>query len=89
MAPVRVRFMYVTDEAVGARIWALPYSGGARCCAYSPSVVMPYGTGFTERSISLLAGSAHVDQIRLQLWSADQTRLLKEVPLAVDYTFGP
>ncbi len=89
MEPVRLSFLYVTDETAGVQIWALPFSGGAHCCAYSPSTLMSRGARFTDRSITLLAGSAHVDEIRLEMWSADHTRLLKDVRLAVDYGFGP
>jgi hypothetical protein len=87
---ISVSFSYTNNEAGGVRIWVRPFSSGALTPNYMahPSPVYPIGAGKDLGWFSISSGQVIVDQIRIQMWSADQTRLLFETFLPVSYHYG-
>ena len=87
---VNISFTYTTDEAGGVRIWAQPFTNGALSPgqAYQGSSLLPTGQGTTGRFFTINSGATTVDQVRLQMWTADQSALLFETFVSVKYTFS-
>jgi hypothetical protein len=88
---VTVNFNYQTGLAGGVRIFARPLTAGAPTPNYgaSGSPLYPTGSGSGSGTFTILSGSAVVDQIRFQMYDANQTVLLYEVVIPVSYAFGP
>ncbi len=88
---VTVGFDYVTTEASGVRIFVRPFSGGSLTPGYSAhgSPLYPMGKGQGSGYFTIMAGYGDVvvDQIRIQMWNANQTTLLFETYLPVYYLF--
>jgi hypothetical protein len=86
---VTVRFSYATTQAGGVLIWARPISAGSPSPAYAASGanVSPTGSGTGTQDFTITAGNVTVDQVRIQMYNADQTKLLLEVFLPVHYQF--
>ncbi|MCB9105368.1 MAG: RNA polymerase sigma factor [Anaerolineales bacterium] len=92
---VNVNFHYVTTAVGGVRFVVLPITGGAPSPNHSAPVSPVYpATGLTEGSagfanstFSISAGDVIVDQLRIQMWTADQSQLLYELPVGVSYHF--
>lgn len=92
---VSVNFNYLATTAEGVRFVALPVTGGAP----SPNAIAPASpvfppTGLTEESagfasstFTIVAGDVTVDQLRIQMWTANQSELLYELPVSVSYSF--
>jgi hypothetical protein len=85
---VKVSFWYVTPRA-GVRIFARPFTGGAPSPGYaaSGSPLYPTGSGRGNGTFTIRSGNVVVDQIRIQMWNADQSQLLFEAFLPVNYQF--
>lgn len=86
---VAVDFGYTTSEPGGVRIWARPFTSGAASPDYaaSGSPIYPTGSGTGSADFTIQSGTVTVDQIRFQMWDPDQTRLLHEDFVSVDYVF--
>jgi hypothetical protein len=55
--------------------------------AYSPSPLYPVGTGSVSCDFTIQRGNVTVDEVRLQMWSNNQERLLAEQIIPVSYRF--
>ncbi len=86
---VTLSFNYKTTELTGVRIFARPFSGGALTPSYAAhgSPVYPTGSGTGTGSFTISSGNVTVDQIRFQMWNANQTTMLNEVFVPVHYRF--
>ena len=71
------------------RIFARPFTSGALTPNYAahPSPLYPVGTGSASGWFTISDGTVKVDQIRIQMWNADQTRLLFQTKIPVSYQF--
>ena len=71
------------------RIWARPFTNGALTPNYAAhgSPIYPIGGGSGSGFFTIYSGPAVVDQIRIQMWDANQTVLLFEAFLPVYYRF--
>ncbi len=80
---------YQTSEPGGVRIFARPFTNGALTPNYgaSGSPLYPTGSGAGSGSFTIMAGPVVVDQIRFQMYNADQSRLLFEGFVPVYYRF--
>jgi|GEM_PF-6198693 len=87
---INLSFDYTTDELDGVRIFARPMSNGALAPnygAHSSPIHMSSegeGTGF----FTINSGFTQIDQVRLQMWNADQSELLTTEYVDVNYTYG-
>jgi hypothetical protein len=86
---VDFRFNYTTRESDGVRIWLRPFTNGALTPNYAahPSPVHPPSSGSSSGFFTISSGQVVVDQIRIQMWDANQTILLFEAFLPVYYRF--
>ncbi len=80
---------YTTNVAGGVRIFARPFTSGALTPNYAahPSPLYPVGTGSASGWFTISDGTVKVDQIRIQMWNANQTRLLFQTKIPVSYQF--
>jgi len=87
---VDISFDYTTDEAAGVRIFARPFTNGALTPNYaaSGSPLYPAGSGSGTGSFTITSGDVIVDQIRFQMYDANQTTVLLEFFIPVVYQFG-
>jgi hypothetical protein len=85
---VSLTMRYTTNEAGGVYIWARPFSGGALAPNYAAhgSPLYPVGAGIASGYFTIL-GTVLVNQIRVQMWNASQTRLLFSAKIPVSYPF--
>jgi hypothetical protein len=88
---VTASFGYATSEAGGVRIFIRPFSNGALTPNYGASGSPLYlpGAGSGTAHFTVTSGTATVDQLRIRMFSADQTRLLLEFFVPVNYSFAP
>ena len=86
---VNISFNYSTRQAGGVRIFARPFTNGALTPNYAAhaSPLYPTGSGNGTGSFTITSGQVVVDQIRIQMWDANQTTLLFEAFLPVYYRF--
>ncbi|MFA4966492.1 MAG: hypothetical protein WC709_12785 [Thermoleophilia bacterium] len=86
---VGLTFKYTTTQAGGVRIWARPFTSGALTPNYGAhgSPIYPIGTGAASGFFTISDGTVRVDQIRLQMWNAAQTKLLFQAKIPVSYQF--
>ena len=86
---VDLSFNYITRQQGGVRIFARPFSNGALSPNYAASGSPTYTTssGSGSGSFTITSQQAVVDQIRVQMWDANQTVLLFEAFLPVYYRF--
>jgi len=86
---VTVSFSYATTQAGGVRVFARPFTGGAPTPHYaaSPAPISPTGSGTGDQFFTITSGNVTVDRIRIQMWNANQTVLLFEAFLPVNYEF--
>jgi hypothetical protein len=87
---VEVTFDYATTETRGVRIFVCPYTDGSPTPNYaaSGSPLYPTGQGEGEGDFTIQPMEVTVDQLRFQMLSADQSRvLLYESFISVDYNF--
>ena len=82
---VNLTFNYTTTENGGVRIFARPFSGPNLSPSYAAhgSPLYPTGAGSGTGFFNLTAGPTVVDRIRIQMWDANQTKLLFETFLPV------
>lgn len=87
---VNVTFNYVTNSPSGVRIFVRPFTGGALTPNYAAhgSPLYATGTGSGTGFITTTAGHVAVDQLRFQMFDANQTELLLEFFLPVNYHFA-
>ena len=86
---VDVSFSYITSATAGVLIWARPFSGAALSPNYAahPSPLYTDANGAGTGFFTIDAGQVHVDRVRFQMWTADQSELLTELFVNVDYDF--
>lgn len=87
---VQIAFEYDIVEAEGARIFIRPFSNGALSPGYAASG-SPIFTGDGNYDVNFTISSGdevHVDQLRIQILSPDQSTLISEKFVDVDYTFN-
>ena len=87
---VDITFDYTTDEAGGVRIWARPFTNGALTPNYAAhgSPVYPFGSGSGTGYFTITSGDVIVDEIRFQMWDANQTVMLLEFFVPVEYIYS-
>ncbi|MBK8798007.1 MAG: DUF1565 domain-containing protein [Anaerolineales bacterium] len=87
---VNLTFDYSTTWAPGVYIWARPMSGGALTPNYGAHASPRYsvGSGSGSGFFTISSGNAIVDSIRFEMWDPDQTQLLLETFIPVDYRFS-
>jgi hypothetical protein len=86
---VTVEFSYQTDDPEGVRIFCRPMTAGELTPDYGAHASGLYagsGTGTGWFHISAVDGEAVIDQIRIQVVSADQMETYAELLWAVEYT---
>ena len=88
---VEVTFDYATTETGGVRIFVRPYTDGSLTPNYaaSGSPLYPTGQGKGEGDFTIQSKEVTVDQLRFQMLSADQSRVLYESFISVNYHFYP
>jgi hypothetical protein len=86
---VVVGFRYSTEAIAGVRAAAIPYAGGrpVPSAFLGGSPLYSVGSGNGQTRFTVTSGPVVVDQVRLRLYSADQSRLLSEVVLPVNLQF--
>jgi len=87
---VTLTFDYSVTEAAGTLIFVRPFAAGALAPGYAahPSETYPAGKGTGSAYFTIMAGDVIVDQLRFQLKSADQSRVLLEFFIPVAYHFS-
>ncbi len=87
---VTVNYAYHNDEGINTLVFVRPFSSGAICSDYSASgsVVYPVGLGSTSDYFTLNSGNVMVDQIRFQVKTEDQSTILAEYFIPVQYQYG-
>ncbi len=87
---VNITFDYVTDEVDGVRIFVRPFSNGSLTPHYGAhgSGLYPLGSGSGTGFFTIRSGDATVDQLRFQMLNADQSQLLLEFFIPVEYHFS-
>lgn len=87
---VDITFDYSTNEASGVRIFVRPYTGGSLTPNYAAhgSPLYPYPGGSGSGWFTITSGAVTVDQLRFQMLNADQSVLLLDFFIDVDYHFG-
>jgi hypothetical protein len=87
---VSIAFNYNIGVAGGARIFIRPFSGNNLSPNYAASGSGLYtGTGTAAAQFTIMPGTpTSVDKLRVQAYNADQTQLLTEYFIPVEYYFG-
>lgn len=86
---VNISFNYSTTEAGGVRIFIRPMTEGSETPNFSASGSILYatGSGTSTAMFNLSAGTnVHIDQLRIRMYNDDQSELLLEAFVAVNYT---
>jgi len=85
-----VSFDGYTERAEGVLVFIRPFTDGALTPGYgASSASIPAGGGSDSSWFRFSSGPAHVDQLRFQVKSWDQTELLLEFFVPVDLHWGP
>ncbi len=86
---VTVSFTYQTDRIAGVRIFVRPLTGGVLTPYYGAhgSPLYAVGSGTGSGWFTITRGSQRVERIRVQMYTANQSDLLFETTLPVDYQF--
>lgn len=86
---VTISFSYATTQPGGVQIFARPFASGSRATSYAASdaPISPTGSGMGTQFFTITSGNVTVDQIRIQMFNADQTQVLFEAFLPVHYEF--
>ena len=86
---VDINFNYSSAEAGGIRIFPRPITNGETTPNYaaSGSPLYPSGNGSGSGYFTITSGETTVDQIRFQVYNADQSALLVEFSIPVQYAF--
>lgn len=87
---VNVSFDYTMDEMDGVRIFARPMTNGELSPGYGahPSSLYTDSEGDGSGFFTINSGLVKVDQVRLQMKTADQSETLATKIVDVDYLFG-
>ena len=87
---VNVSFNYDITLVGGVQIFVRPITSGQLTPDYAASgSAIYYGSGRENTSFTIQSGSSiKVDQIRFQIFSSDQSRLIFEFFIPVDFTFS-
>jgi hypothetical protein len=86
---VTISFSYATTQPGGVHIFARPFAGGSPATSYaaSPAPISPTGSGTGTQFFTITSANVTVDQIRIQMFNADQTQVLFEAFVPVHYEF--
>jgi hypothetical protein len=86
---VTVSMGYVTDEPGGVRIFARPFTNGNPTPGYGASGSPLYtGSGIADGTFTINSGAAVVDEVRIEVYNADQSLLLRRMWIPVHFRFG-
>lgn len=88
---LNVTFDYFTANAGGVRIFVRPITNGAPSPGYGAhgSPLYPAGNGNGSGYFTINAGYVPVDHVRIQMYNSDQSQLILECFIPVEYTFSP
>ena len=86
---IDITFDYATTEPGGVRIWARPFTHGSLTPDYfaHSSPLYPAGYGSGTGWFTIPYGNVAVDQIRFQMYDSNETVLLRELFIPVQYRF--
>ena len=86
---INISFSYATTQVAGVQIFARPITAASTSPSYSASSapVSPMGSGTGTQSFTITSGKVKVDQVRFQMFNADQTQLLFEAYVPVNFQF--
>ncbi len=81
-----INFDYATSEAADLRIWARPMTDGELSPGYSASgsALLPPSGSYTQ-NFTFPEVDADVDHVRFQMTNGDESELLREIMLPVDF----
>ncbi len=86
---VTVTMGFTTDEAAGVRIFARPYTAGNLTPGYGGNPSPLYtGSGTATVWFTVLSGNAVVDEIRIEVFAADNVTLLRRFWIKGRFRFG-
>ena len=87
---VNITFDYSTTEAGGVLIFVSPYTDGSPTPnrATSGSTLYPVGQGNGSGYFRIMSGDVVVDQIQFKMTNADQSVVLLEFFIDVEYHYG-
>ena len=87
---VNITFDYAATEPGGVRIFARPMALGTTAPNYAAhgSAIHPAGSGSGTGFFTITSGDITVDQVRFQVFNADQSALLAEYLIPVHYQYG-
>ena len=87
---VTITFNYSASETGGTLIFVRPFSSGSLTPDYAahPSPYYPAGTGTGSGDFTIMSGDVIVDQLRFQLKNSDQSKILLEFFIPVEYHFS-
>jgi hypothetical protein len=83
---LNINFDYATSEAADVRIYARPITDGELSPGYSASgsALLPPSGSYSQH-FTFPDTDADVDHVRFQMWNGDQTEMLLEIFLPVDF----
>jgi len=86
---VTIRFTYITEEQRGVRIYAIPFTKGQMTpgASVSESPLYPVGKGEGSAYFTINSKDVLVDQVQLLMTNADQSKVLLELFVDVQYLF--
>ncbi len=86
---VLFKFKYDVNEPGGVRIYGRPMTKGKTTPDYGAhgASILPTGKGTGTGDFTIKSGNQTVDQLRIQIWSADQTKMLHEAFFPVNFRF--
>src|SRR5690349_11597296 len=80
---------FQTDEGNGVRIYARPYSGGVITPGYAPADSPLYvNSGMATCAFTITSGPVVVDEICIEVYSFDNSILIKRIGMPVHFLFG-
>ena len=87
---VNIDFHYWTTDPDGVRIWARPFTDGSLTPGYAAhaSPLYPTGNGVGTGYFTVLAGEVTVDQVRFQMYNEDESELICEYFVPVNFHFA-
>ncbi|HOT98637.1 MAG TPA: T9SS type A sorting domain-containing protein [bacterium] len=87
---VNITFDYTTSQPGGVRIFARPMTNGATTPGYGAhgSPLYPVGSGTGSGYFTINSGNALVDHLRLQMYNNDQSQLLIEYFIPVEFHYA-
>lgn len=87
---LNVTFDYFTTNAGGVRIFVRPITNGAPSPGYGAhgSPLYPGGSGSGTGWFTINSGYVNVDHVQFQMYNADQSQLILECFVPVEYTFS-